>query len=221
MAILTVFMIELNLSGHNGFVPAIAISLFARKSLCCYNSDERGCGSVGRAPPLHGGGQGFESPQLHQKERYLELPAIFDKVLSRPGRVVMYKISLATGSRVDLQDITPKVQALVESSGIESGVCYVLVPHTTAGITVNEHADPSVVEDIAAQLEAMVPQRTSYRHMEGNAPAHIKASLVGNSETLLVENGKLLLGTWQGIFFCEFDGPRNRTVLVKIVPDKP
>ena len=131
----------------------------------------------------------------------------------------MYRISIRTGSRVDFQDITPKVQELVASSGIESGVCYVLVPHTTAGVTVNEHADPSVVEDIAAQLEVMVPPHSNYRHREGNAPAHIKASLVGNSEVLLVESGKLVLGTWQGVFFCEFDGPRNRTVLVKILPD--
>ena len=132
----------------------------------------------------------------------------------------MYRINIKTGSRVDFQDITSRVQQLVASSGIESGVCNILVPHTTAGITVNEHADPSVVEDIAAQLEVMVPRHSSYRHMEGNAPAHIKASLVGNSEVLFVEDGKLLLGTWQGVFFCEFDGPRNRTVLVKILPDQ-
>lgn len=134
---------------------------------------------------------------------------------------MVYRISVKTRSRVDLQDITPKVQEIVESSDIDSGVCHVLVPHTTAGITVNEHADPSVAKDIAAQLEALAPQHNNYRHMEGNAPAHIKASLVGNSETLLIEGGKLLLGTWQGVFFCEFDGPRNRTVLLKIVPDKP
>jgi len=132
----------------------------------------------------------------------------------------MYRISIRTRSRVEFQDITLEVQDLVASSGIESGVCYIFVPHTTAGITVNEHADPSVVEDIAAQLEVAAPQHNKYRHLEGNAPAHIKASLVGNSETLLVEGGKIVLGTWQGIFFCEFDGPRNRTTLVKIVPDK-
>ena len=131
----------------------------------------------------------------------------------------MYRINIRTGSRVDFQDITPRVQELVASSGVETGVCYVLVPHTTAGVTVNEHADPSVVEDIAAQLEVMVPEHSNYRHKEGNAPAHIKASLVGSSVTLLIEGGKLLLGTWQGVFFCEFDGPRNRTVLVKILPD--
>jgi secondary thiamine-phosphate synthase enzyme len=109
----------------------------------------------------------------------------------------------------------------VASSGIESGICYLFVLHTTAAITVNEHADPSVVKDIAAQLDAMVPQHSNYRHAEGNSPAHIKASLLGSSETLLVEGGKLVLGTWQGIFFCEFDGPRNRTLLIKIVPELP
>ena len=133
---------------------------------------------------------------------------------------MIHRISIRTRSRVDFQDITPKVQEVVASSGIESGVCHIFVPHTTAAITVNEHADPSVVEDIAAQLELVAPQHHNYRHLEGNAPAHIKASLVGDSETLLVEGGKLLLGTWQGIFFCEFDGPRNRTMLVKIIPDK-
>jgi secondary thiamine-phosphate synthase enzyme len=93
------------------------------------------------------------------------------------------------------------------------------VPHTTAGITINEHADPSVVQDIAAQLEKMVPQHNRYRHLEGNSPAHIKASLVGSSQTLFVEDGRPVLGTWQGVFFCEFDGPRNRSLLIKIVPD--
>ncbi len=133
---------------------------------------------------------------------------------------MLYRIDVRTRSRVDFQDITPRVKEVLASSGIQSGVCYVFVPHTTAGITVNEHADPSVAEDISAQLEDMVPQHNRYRHMEGNAPAHIKASLVGNSEMLFLEDGKLVLGTWQGIFFCEFDGPRNRTVLIKILADK-
>ena len=133
---------------------------------------------------------------------------------------MIHRISIKTGSRVDLQDVTLKVRDAVASSGIESGICHVFVPHTTAGITVNEHADPSVAEDITARLEAMIPQHGNYRHMEGNAPAHIKASLLGNSETLLVEDGRLVLGTWQGIFFCEFDGPRNRTMLIKVMPDQ-
>lgn len=122
---------------------------------------------------------------------------------------------------MEFQEITGKVRDVVQASGVRSGVCYVFVPHTTAGVMVNEHADPSVVADIAAQLDVMVPQHRNYRHLEGNSPAHIKATLVGDSETLFIEDGKLVLGTWQGIFFSEFDGPRNRNVLVKIVPDKP
>jgi secondary thiamine-phosphate synthase enzyme len=134
--------------------------------------------------------------------------------------VLIYRIDIRTESRVDFLEITQKVRDAVRASGVQSGVCYLFVPHTTAGITVNEHADPSVAEDIMAQLEAMVPQNGNYRHLEGNAPAHIKASLMGSSEALLIEDGKIVLGTWQGIFFGEFDGPRNRTLFVKIIPDK-
>jgi secondary thiamine-phosphate synthase enzyme len=133
---------------------------------------------------------------------------------------LIYTVDIKTKSRVEFQEITQKVRDIIGASGIRSGVCHVFVPHTTAGIMVNEHADPSVVEDIAAQLEEMVPQHKNYRHLEGNSPAHIKASLVGNSQALFIEDGKLVLGTWQGIFFCEFDGPRNRHVLVKIVADE-
>ena len=120
---------------------------------------------------------------------------------------------------VEFLDITNEVQRVVQSSSIENGVCYIFVPHTTAAVIVNEHADPSVVQDIAAQLDAIIPQHSGYRHREGNSPGHIKASLLGNSETLLIENGKLVLGTWQGIFFCEFDGPRSRNLLIKLVSD--
>ena len=120
---------------------------------------------------------------------------------------------------MEFQDITSQVREVISSSGIEDGACYVFVPHTTAGITINEHADPSVAMDISEQLGRMVPQRSDYRHLEGNAPAHIKASMVGSSQVLLIEGGRLLLGTWQGIFFCEFDGPRQRTVLVKLIAD--
>jgi len=133
---------------------------------------------------------------------------------------LLQRISVSTRARVEFQELTPAIKDVVRSSGIESGVCHVFVPHTTAGVTINEHADPSVAEDIISQLESVVPQHSNYSHLEGNAPAHIKASLVGSSETLIVENGNLVLGTWQGIFFCEFDGPRNRTVLVKITADK-
>jgi len=133
----------------------------------------------------------------------------------------LHQVGISTKSRVEFQEITATVAEAVRASGIQSGVCYLFVPHTTAGITVNEHADPSVVDDIEAQLEAMVPQHRSYRHLEGNAPAHIKASLIGNSLVLPVDGGRLTLGTWQGIFFCEFDGPRQRQLSIKVIPDKP
>jgi secondary thiamine-phosphate synthase enzyme len=129
------------------------------------------------------------------------------------------KVDIKTSSKVEFQEITAKIRDIIGGSGVKNGVCHVFVPHTTAGVMVNEHADPSVVEDIAAQLDKMVPENQSYRHLEGNSPAHIKATLIGDSETLFIEDGRLVLGTWQGIFFCEFDGPRSRNVFVKIVQE--
>jgi len=128
----------------------------------------------------------------------------------------MGEIRVSTKSRTELVDITSQVQDAVRESGVLDGICHVYVPHTTAGITINENADPSVRQDILMELNKMVPFEDSYKHLEGNAAAHIKASIVGSSETILVEGGRLLLGTWQGIFFCEFDGPRNRRVLTRI-----
>ena len=133
---------------------------------------------------------------------------------------MIHRLRKSTRARVEFLDVTHEIQEIVRASGVDSGVCYVYVPHTTAAVTVNESADPSVVADIAMQLDAIVPQRGDYRHMEGNSPAHIKAGLLGTSEALLIEGGSLVLGTWQGVFFCEFDGPRNRSLLVKIVPDR-
>jgi secondary thiamine-phosphate synthase enzyme len=130
------------------------------------------------------------------------------------------KIDIKTSSKVEFQDITNKIRDVVATSSVRNGLCFLFVPHTTAGVMVNEHADPAVVVDIAAQLEVMAPLHKDYRHAEGNAPAHIKASFIGDSRTLFVEDGRLVLGTWQGIFFGEFDGPRSRTVLVKITADK-
>ena len=137
----------------------------------------------------------------------------------KTGDFVIHKVDIKTSSRVDFQDITSVVNDIVAKSGVESGVCYIFVPHTTAGVMVNEHADPDVVKDIIMQLDAMVPQHDGYRHREGNSPAHIKATLIGDSETLFIEENRLVLGTWQGIFFGEFDGPRNRHIYVKIVVD--
>jgi secondary thiamine-phosphate synthase enzyme len=127
------------------------------------------------------------------------------------------RIDINTSSRIEFRDITGEVRNIVGKSSVNNGLCYIFVPHTTAGILVNEHADPAVVADIAAQLDAVAPQHKNYRHTEGNAPAHIKAGLLGDSRTLFIEDGRLVLGTWQGIFFAEFDGPRSRSVLVKIV----
>ncbi len=126
-------------------------------------------------------------------------------------------LQVRTSSKTELIDVTPSVQGAIQKSGVKEGVCYIYVPHTTAGITINENADPSVVEDILMQLNKIVPFQDRYRHMEGNSAAHIKASLLGFSQVVFVETGKLVLGTWQGIFFCEFDGPRNRQVYVKVI----
>jgi len=129
---------------------------------------------------------------------------------------MLNRLSIRTHSKSELMDITPLVKDVVDKSKIEDGVCYIFVPHTTAGITINENADPSVRQDILIELDKLVPWQGNYTHLEGNAPAHIKASLVGSSETIPVENGELVLGTWQGVFFAEFDGPRRREVWVKI-----
>ena len=120
-----------------------------------------------------------------------------------------------TSSRIQMVDITASIQEEVMKSDITDGACLVYVPHTTAGITINEGADPSVCTDILTKLNELVPAGAGYRHMEGNADSHIKASLIGSSVSLIVENGRLLLGTWQKVFFCEFDGPRSRKVYVK------
>ncbi len=115
-------------------------------------------------------------------------------------------------------DITREVQDVVAKSGVSDGICVVYVPHTTAGITVNEAADPSVASDISGTLSRLVPAGAGYSHTEGNADSHIKSVLVSPSITLVVHRGRLVLGTWQGVFFCEFDGPRSRKVFVKVVP---
>ena len=129
------------------------------------------------------------------------------------------KLEIRTKSRAELVDITAEVQRTVKEKGMQSGVCHVFVPHTTAGLTLNENWDPTVRADILMELGKIVPWDDNYRHAEGNAAAHIKASLMGSSQTLLVEDGSLVLGTWQGIFLAEFDGPRRRRVLLKLVSD--
>ena len=129
----------------------------------------------------------------------------------------MQRFEVTTRQRSQMVEITSRVQEIVSASGVRQGIVTVYVPHTTAGITINENADPDVVRDILAALEKTYPVRGDYRHGEGNAHAHIKASLMGSSCTVIISGGRLLLGTWQGVFFCEFDGPRNREFYVKIL----
>jgi len=125
-----------------------------------------------------------------------------------------------TSKQIEFIDITRSVQEAVKKTEVEDGICIVFVPHTTAGITINENADPSVVQDIIMELNKIVPFKDQYHHLEGNSPAHVKASILGCSQTVFVESSKLALGTWQGIFFCEFDGPRDRKVYVKVISDR-
>ncbi len=128
----------------------------------------------------------------------------------------METFTVSTGRKCALIDITATVAETVTQSGIRDGIVVVFVPHTTAGVTINENADPSVKSDILAHLDDAVPQSSQYTHMEGNSPAHIKASMMGSSVTLIVQDGALVLGVWQGIYLCEFDGPRTRKVYVEV-----
>jgi len=127
---------------------------------------------------------------------------------------VLASFPVRTGSRTSLVDVTRDVEAAVRELGIRNGAALIFVPHTTAAVTINESADPDVARDIDSKLSELVPDSASFRHAEGNSDAHVKSSMIGCSETVLVEDGRLVLGTWQGIFFCEFDGPRSRTVYV-------
>ncbi len=129
----------------------------------------------------------------------------------------MNSFEVSTRSRTEMIDITSKVQESVRKSGVENGICYVYVPHTTAGVTINENADPSVTRDILMELNKKIPFEDGYAHTEGNSAAHIKASLMGSSLAVPVAAGTLQLGTWQGIYFCEFDGSRRRRVVVTVI----
>jgi secondary thiamine-phosphate synthase enzyme len=126
-------------------------------------------------------------------------------------------VNIRSTAREELIDLTQQVQDAVRQSGIRSGVVWVMSPHTTAGITIQENADPDVRSDLLSHLRQLVPRSAEFRHVEGNSDAHIKSSLVGASQAVALEGGRLLLGTWQAIYFCEFDGPRSRQVLVKVV----
>lgn len=126
-------------------------------------------------------------------------------------------LNLKTNTRNELVDITDKVKRYISESAIENGLCFIFCPHTTGAVTINENADPTVTEDILYSLSKISPIESSHKHLEGNSDSHVKASIIGASELIAVENGKLVLGIWQGIYFCEFDGPRSRKVFLKII----
>lgn len=130
-----------------------------------------------------------------------------------------YTINLKTDKRIESVDITRKINEIISKSKLSSGICMVYSPHTTSGIIINESYDPSVLEDITTFLSDIVPHNIDYKHIEGNSDAHIKSSIVGTSKIIIFENGELLLGTWQGVFFMEFDGPRSRKVFVKLIKE--
>lgn len=129
---------------------------------------------------------------------------------------MIYSIDIRTSQRCEFIDITDKIEKVIKESRLSVGVCCIFIPHTTAGVTINENADPSVKKDIINTLNKLIPQNERYAHTEGNSDAHIKSSILGNEKTVFIENGCLKLGTWQGIFFCEFDGPRRREVWVNL-----
>jgi secondary thiamine-phosphate synthase enzyme len=133
--------------------------------------------------------------------------------------VPVHSLKVKTDRRTQLIDVTAQVQQVIEKSRVSSGVCYVYVPHTTAAVMINECADPDVARDIEGAFDRLIPFEGPYRHAEGNSDSHMKTVLVGASQTIFVEDGKLQLGRWQGIFFCEFDGPRERRLQVKLVAD--
>jgi secondary thiamine-phosphate synthase enzyme len=132
----------------------------------------------------------------------------------------MLTLHIKTKRRTQLVDITQKIQQLIHSSGVKSGVCFLYVPHTTAGVLINEHADPDVASDAESTYDRLIPDDSSYKHSEGNTDSHVKTMLTGTTQFILIENSELALGRWQGIFFAEFDGPRERQLYVKIRPDR-
>jgi secondary thiamine-phosphate synthase enzyme len=135
------------------------------------------------------------------------------------GAHAVHKITVRTNRRTELKNVTAEIESLVRDSGIDSGVCHLYVPHTTAGVMVNEGYDPDVARDMEGAFDRLVPDSPHFKHSEGNSDSHIKTALVGSSETIFIDKGRLALGRWQVIFFAEFDGPRTRELHVKLVPD--
>ena len=133
---------------------------------------------------------------------------------------MLHEIRITTRKRNEMKDITGEIESAVSDSGITEGVCHIFVPHTTAAVTINEKADPDVATDISSTLEKIIPAGWGYRHAEGNSDSHLKSSLVGSSELVVISNGRMLLGVWQAVFFCEFDGPRSRRCYIRISGDR-
>ncbi len=131
----------------------------------------------------------------------------------------LHQVHVESRTRVEFKDITSLVQKIVTESGIQSGTCFLFIPHTTAAILINENDDPALQKDLDEFLKTLLPRDNAYHHNDGNCDAHLKAALIGNSKSLLVDSGRLILGRWQGVFFCDFDGPRRRELMIKVVPD--
>ena len=129
------------------------------------------------------------------------------------------RLNVKTTAHTQMLDVTAQIQKAVTDSGVRDGICTVFVPHTTAAVTINENADPDVVRDFTTEINKIVPWEDGYHHMEGNSAAHLKSSMIGFSEQVIIEDGRLVLGVWQGIYFCEYDGPRSRKMMVKIQGD--
>ena len=132
---------------------------------------------------------------------------------------MLIQMNIRTSKHTQMINITGTVQKAVTESGVKSGICTVFIPHTTAAVTINENADPDVVRDFTMEINKIVPWEDGYQHMEGNSAAHLKASMIGFSEQIIIDDGRLVLGTWQGVYFCEFDGPRSRKLYLKIMED--
>jgi secondary thiamine-phosphate synthase enzyme len=146
-------------------------------------------------------------------------PQIGKGALPPGARARLHTAYVETHARVDFKDITDLVQKVVTESGVQSGVCFLFVPHTTAAILINENNDPALQKDLDHFLKSMAPRDNNYQHSDGNCDAHLKAAVVGNSKSLLIDGGRLILGRWQGVFLCDFDGPRRRELRIKVVPD--
>ena len=137
--------------------------------------------------------------------------------INMEGATMFNVLDVKTSRRIEMIDITLKINSLLLKAGIKNGACLLFVPHTTAGITINENADPSVEADIIHKLDSLIPAHSGYTHAEGNSDSHIKSTVVGQSVNLIIDGGRIVLGTWQGIFFCEFDGPRDRKLYIKFI----